>query len=407
MNIKRFRVVFCLIIILSCNSFARSVLWNGQVADPLLVVCIMVKDEALVMRKTLLPFLEAGIDSYLIFDTGSDDDTIKVTRDLFEEFHVSRGYIEEEPFIDFSTSRNHALDRVESLFPQACFILMPDAEWYMHGVPELLEFCERVKDNFWHRTYLVRLLNWKDDFYQSRLIRAHSYARFEGVVHEYINVLTDEKVPSPTYFEVGSSRNGIEKSRKRWQRDLKLLQGEYEKNPEDRRSIFYLGQTYDCLGDQENAYHFYKIRAQMTGWPEETFMAQYRAAQSAESLYGEGKMSSGQVIDEYLEAYLYRPCRAEPLIRLARFYLNQDKHALAQLFSRKAYEITYPVNDYLFVDKPLYEWDRYEILSRASWYTGDWDIGEAAARQLLENFPQADQQYYKNLALYLNRKQKA
>src|SRR5579871_6668212 len=71
--------------------------------DPLLVVVLMVKNEETVMRATLQPFIDAGIQSYLIFDTGSTDNTVQVTRDLFDEYEITQGYILQEPFIDFAT----------------------------------------------------------------------------------------------------------------------------------------------------------------------------------------------------------------------------------------------------------------------------------------------------------------
>ena len=51
--------------------------------DPLLVAVLMVKNEAPVMEMTLQPLVDAGITDYLIYDTGSTDNTIQVTNDFF------------------------------------------------------------------------------------------------------------------------------------------------------------------------------------------------------------------------------------------------------------------------------------------------------------------------------------
>ncbi|HLJ31873.1 MAG TPA: hypothetical protein VKU36_05515, partial [Candidatus Babeliales bacterium] len=51
--------------------------------DPILVVVLMVKNEETVMRATLQPFVDAGINSFFIFDTGSTDNTISVTQTFF------------------------------------------------------------------------------------------------------------------------------------------------------------------------------------------------------------------------------------------------------------------------------------------------------------------------------------
>ena len=47
----------------------------------------VIKNEENFITKTLQPFLDAGIDSYLILDTGSDDNTIFVTEKLFEKWN--------------------------------------------------------------------------------------------------------------------------------------------------------------------------------------------------------------------------------------------------------------------------------------------------------------------------------
>src|SRR6266436_8173383 len=78
--------------------------------DPILIVVLMVKNEETVMRATLQPFIDGGVDSFFIFDTGSTDNTIGVTESFFSEYGIMQGYIAQEPFIDFATSRNRALD---------------------------------------------------------------------------------------------------------------------------------------------------------------------------------------------------------------------------------------------------------------------------------------------------------
>src|SRR5579871_5674089 len=57
--------------------------------NPILVVVLMVKNEETVMRATLQPFVDAGIHSYLIFDTGSTDNTVAVTQEMFDEHRVT------------------------------------------------------------------------------------------------------------------------------------------------------------------------------------------------------------------------------------------------------------------------------------------------------------------------------
>ena len=109
-------------------------------ATQLLAVTLMVKNEAEALEKTLLPFVQAGIKNYFLYDTGSTDTTLADATEFFKKHALTKIYIRQEPFIDFATSRNHSLERAEQKFPHACFMLLPDAEWCLVNGKQLLEF---------------------------------------------------------------------------------------------------------------------------------------------------------------------------------------------------------------------------------------------------------------------------
>lgn len=330
---------------------------------PLLAVVIMVKNEEAVIRKTLEPYAKAGVDAFLVFDTGSTDKTREKARELFAEYHITHGYIAQEPFVDFSTSRNRALEVAEGIFPDAVFFIMPDAEWYIQNVPELLAFCEHQKDVLEYKAYLVRILSGSIDFYATRLIRAHMNAHFKGVVHEVINIDATLIAPKSFYFLFPEKPHGIEVSRTRWLRDLKLLLKEYEKNPTDARNTFYLAQTYDCLGDLPNALQFYQKRTLLNGWAEENFQAYYRIAYVYERLNNEdGSNNWPKALEYYLRAYAMRPTRIEPLVRIAHHYETTKDYITAHYYAYLACQVSYPAQDILFVEKDFYESIRYTIL---------------------------------------------
>jgi len=163
----RFRLLF----------LALSATFFSHAYNPLLTIVLMVKNEAPVIRETLQPFIDAGIDSYFIFDTGSTDDTITITEAFFKQHNISNAIIIQEPFVDFATSRNRALDLADELFEDGCFILMPDAEWYTKNVEHLIQFCEEQKDAPCP-AYLVRIIGTNIDFYIPRLLRIKSKLRF-------------------------------------------------------------------------------------------------------------------------------------------------------------------------------------------------------------------------------------
>ncbi len=355
-------------------------------SSDLLVTVIMVKNEAHVMERTLQPLVDGGVTSFFILDTGSTDDTIKVTHDFFAKNMIDSYQIAQEPFINFAASRNRALELTEHYFPQSKFMLMIDAEWVVHGVDKLLDFC--ADKMFEHEPlYLIRVANWCDNFYHARLIRTHHQVKFIGAVHEVPDVMATVKLPDDIYIERTVTEVGIEKTRKRWQRDVGILMAEHMQDQSNARTIFYLAQTFDCLDDLDNARLWYAKRLATAGWAEETFMASYRLAQVLERLADAGKATWDDALREYLHAFSLRPTRAEPLVLLAQHYWNTGNYALCYLFADAAVKIPYPQDDYLLINREFYEYYRYDLLGRACWYLGKYQHGAQAVRQALEARP--------------------
>jgi hypothetical protein len=360
--------------------------------DPILVVVIMVKNEETVMRATLQPFIDGGVDSFFVFDTGSTDNTVGVTEDFFAEHGVTQGYIVQEPFIDFATSRNRALDLAQEQFPNAAFMVMLDAEWYLNDARALVEFCEQcLQRGDTHSSYLMHIVNQALDNYTCRLLRCNCGVRFLGVVHEVVPQSVTIKVPDSIYFEYLPESNGVEKTAQRFIRDRELLLREHMDKPWCTRTLFYLARTCEDLGAWEQAYDFYKIRVDMVGWDEEDFIARYRLAQTIKKLVLRSENSDkyhwSEAFEYYMQAYQMRPHRIEPLVEIADYYIAKGQMDSAFLFARRAVEIEYPVKDVLFVEKYLYNYYRYELLARCAWYINEFVIGADAARKAYEAYP--------------------
>lgn len=354
----------------------------------MLVAVLMVKNEAETIASTLMPLIEGQIKYFFILDTGSTDRTVSIADQLLKNAGVIYE-ISQETFIDFSTSRNRALILAETFFPQIPFMLMLDAEWHLYGIEDLLCFCQQEVKTVTPLFLIKLLMNNKTlDLYTPRLFRTSAKIRFSGVVHEVPFVVAESKVPSTAFIEFNPSHQGVQKSQNRWNQDLDLLLKDYqstinqngELNP---RSIFYLAQTYECLGRFNEAYEYYQLRSRMNGFDEETFVATFRLGRIAVELDEKDERFSWRMAEEHFHhAFALRPHRIEPLVYIANHYWSCNI-PLCYLYARYACDAPYPQDDVLFVKKSIYDYTRFEILSRSAFYLGEYQVGLNATQKAL------------------------
>lgn len=377
-----------------------------------LAVIIMVKDEADVIIPTLQPLVEGGVSCFFVYDTGSQDGTQSTISSYFKTEGIEHFYLIEEPFVDFATSRNRCIELAENIFPYVTFFLMVDAEWYINGVDYLLGFCAKNKhyipEGFTGSCYGIRLLTIDDNIsnYSPRLFRREKSVRYHGVVHETIKDLSSGMLPDSVFFEYKPSQKGVNKSKERFRRDYILLKNYLENNPNDERTLFYLAQTCQFLGEWEEAIFYYQKRADIGVISEERYLALYRIGCAIDHIIYKAEKhkkitpySRQDAINYYLAAHTMLPHRAEPLVRLAIHYMELKQLPVAYLFACRAVQLSYPYNDRLFIEKKLYDNVRYDILGQCALYVGEYEIGKNAVLKALEGNPDAPHLLH-NLAVY-------
>ncbi len=388
-------------------------------AKPFIVVLLMVKDEAEVIQPTVETYLtknvkdghaDTGEVAYVVLDTGSTDGTEKKLQEFFQAKGILNFHIEQEPFVDFSTSRNRALHIATTVFPESKFILFVDAEWYMNDFDRLVSYCyEHTNDNpMFCRCYNIRIIDQRPySFCTARLIRTESCIRFKGRVHEIPDVYPVYTFPDDIFVTYDPKKQGREKSQKRWVRDKEWLLQDYQDDPKNRRTIYLLGQTCSCLQEWENAKNFFIKVTEFEEKDEFTYLAYYNLAEITEfvnySACNKSEQDWYEALHYYLKAYSLRPHRAEPLIKIANHYLNTQDMALSYIFARRAAKLSFPSNDTLFIEKGLYDFERHRILGICAWHVGDYKTGEKAIRKALAARP-GDTALEYDLSCYERRK---
>jgi glycosyltransferase involved in cell wall biosynthesis len=346
-----------------------------------IALLIMAKNEHLRLHVTLESVL-GHVDSIVMYDTGSEDDTIEIASSFCKK-HDIIFRLKQGEFVDFSTSRNVSLDFADT-FEDIDFILLMDTNDELRGGDKLRKFCQEQihKDD---TSYLLAQEWWCGQYikyYNTRLIKSRQGWRYSGKVHEWMrNTLDkiDNKILAPSDIILYQDRTADDdKSSKRFERDEILLLEDHKENPKEARTVFYLAQTYSCLKKFEDSLKYYELRSTMEGFWEENFQSLLKCGELSQ-LLGHDWFDS---MRWYIKAFEHTS-RVEPLLKIAEYYKDKNWF-LCYSFAKMACNLEYPKNCILFVDKQSYEYKRWHLLGIAGWYAGFYEDGKNACKKAIE-----------------------
>jgi hypothetical protein len=278
-------------------------------------ICLVaiVRNESEVIARCLRA-IKPFVGTYCITDTGSTDDTIDVIRDTMGDM---AGVVQREPWRDFPHNRTQAIRLAQSCLARGKnFLLFADADEIYH-FEDGFTWGSLDKD-----CYDIEVRYGSLRYRRPVLVKACHDWHYRGVVHEFLSVSSAKTrgVLEKCWIEVRPDGFRSQNPSK-FQDDAKLLveaiaacqQGvDTDLEP---RYWFYLAQSHRDCGAREAALEAYKHRAQMVSFDQETYYAMLQVADLM-AVLGYPKWD---VIQAYLKAHAYRPCRVESLTNLARF----------------------------------------------------------------------------------------
>ena len=338
---------------------------------------MIVRDETAVLGR-LFESVRDYIDYYVIVDTGSRDGTQEFIRRWMDAAGIE-GEVHERRWVNFGHNRQQALELALAA-GRGDWLLIIDADEEL-GVSDS-SFCEKMQAGV---TYRIEKHHGGERYAVPHLLDIrHNRWRWAGPVHNYLQHLDGPQrselrkdVWIVYHPEQGAKSHGLT-AKEKYLRDAKILMKELRKNPQDTRSQFYLARSYHHAGHFEEAWLEYRKRAEMEGFEEEKFIAQFEVGRMAIRL---GR-SENTVLQELLKAYDIRPWRAEPLHELAAFFRERKKYGRAFVFARTGSLLPRP-DDALFVSEDVYAWKLLDELAVAAYWIGQFDQSRACCEEIL------------------------
>lgn len=312
---------------------------------------MIVKNESKIITRLFDSVVDI-IDSYLICDTGSTDNTPNIINDYFANKGIP-GKVIVEPFKNFEYNRTFALKACEQI--EADYILLLDADMILEkGLAfNATQFKRQLLDAEVH--YLFQ--GTPRFMYKNvRIVKNNMGITYWGVTHEVIQTPDGTKygqIDQSSLF-INDVGDGGAKADK-FERDIRLLtQGLVEK-PNNDRYTFYLANSYRDYGDKPKAIELYKKRIEIGGWFDEVWQSYYNIGRCYQSL-GEPE----KALHWFLQGYDFFPKRLENIYEIIHYYRVESKHKLAYEFYRMARKQLEGINlkklDYLFMQNDVYDW---------------------------------------------------
>jgi len=348
---------------------------------PQLGLSMIVKDEEHCIERCLESIYKY-IDYWVICDTGSTDKTKEVIQKFFDKKKIP-GEIIDMPWEGFGTSRTKALEHCKGKMTYAWMI---DADDSVAGNP-------KIPKNLTADGYTLRIKRGDFTWWRNHIFRLDADWYYEGILHEYAackkTPFASFKLEGDYHIEArteGGRNIGVTPQEKYLKDAEVLLDALTDENsphymPDNSRYVFYLAQSYFDAGDYALAKEWYIKRAQMGGWEEEVFYSMYRVGITSCLLE-----NPWHVIHEaFLQAWAYRPIRAEPLWQLSRLYRQNGNPRLAYLYAKAGLDTPFPKDDILFISHDLWDWSLLDEITASAFYVHKFEEGLAACNLLLRN----------------------
>jgi len=348
---------------------------------PKLGLCMIVKDEEHCIERCLESMYKY-IEYWVICDTGSTDKTKEVIQKFFDKKKIP-GEVIDMPWMGFGASRTKALEHAKGKMEYAWMI---DADDSVAGKPD-------IPKNLDADGYTLRIKRGDFTWWRNHIFRLDADWYYSGILHEYAackkSPFYAKKLEGNYHIEARTEggRNIGVTPKEKYLKDAEVLldallnENSPHYDPQNSRYVFYLAQSYFDAGEHALSKEWYLKRAQMGGWEEEVFYSMYRVGICSCILENPWQ----ECHEAFLQAWSYRPIRAEPLWQLSRLYRQNGNPRLAYLYAKAGLDTPFPEHDILFISHDLWDWTLLDEVAATAYYVQRFEEGLAATEVLLRN----------------------
>ena len=343
--------------------------------DIKIVLVSMVKNEEKIIERMMQSVIEY-IDGYIICDTGSTDNTVSVANN-FITANNKPGVVIEIPWINFGESRTRTMNEAFKWVTKQgwdnynTWGLLLDADMIL---PDAIDkkILKEVRENLISLNQKNRVIMYKN----TRLLRMYKEWKCIGSTHEFWEPeICSAVMENPVIYDLNDGGCKLDK----FKRDIKYLKQDLGEKPDDDRSLFYLGQTYQSTKKYKKSNYFLKKRIRKGGWKEEIYMCHIYRGNNYMAMKKKKK-----AVYEWIKAWNIERTRTEGAISIISHYRSiKGMEQTAMMFIEKLIAMQLgedlmgvsigekiQSNCVLFVSHSNLKFDIWRELSLVAFYTG-------------------------------------
>lgn len=339
---------------------------------PSIALCIITSDadadKAIALAKGL--HLKGAVDSCYITFTGKE-------RRSSDYDHIVDSYF--EWCDDFSAARNFNFSQAKE-----DYILWLDADDTLEHPEKLRKLVDQAEtlgiSGYWtmYKYAFDENGNCTDMHWKAQLLKNDGHFRWAGKIHE--DPIQLKAVKWAKTFDITRVHHSTEERGKQsFERNLRILENSHKEDPNEPRTMFYLGRTYAAMKEYKKAIGILQKYLEKSGWDDERYEARLLIGQCYVALD-----DFDTALLAYNDALLEKETNPDAYIYKGICYLNKEQWENA-LYNLNL-SLTFDIPDAVTYFNPMfYRRDVYASIAIAnlqlSRLTDAWDAIQLALKE--------------------------
>jgi len=336
---------------------------------------IMVKNEEKSI-KTTIDSLKGYINTIIIYDTGSTDNTlsiiVKSCQANNQTLHIKTTNI----FNNFAESRNESIEFAESI--DIDYLLLMDAGDELKTDLSINDFSNMIPNKTF---YGILKLKWLENGIITehdglRLIKNKSQIRYDlrYPVHEQIVIKNNNTLSIDNFYLYQNRDKYGENTMKRINRDIQQLSSAIK----CRHNYYYLAQSYSAIGDIDNCYNFNVLALEKKDESVDDILILSRLIYCALM-----KNMDKETIIKYFNLALDKNCQLiEPFLNILRYCINNQIYDIIEPHLKQITEFDKAKSNHF--NHEDYDYNRWDLIARYSILTKrNLELGREACKKAI------------------------